>query len=129
MTKINLIAVLITILFQLNANAGTLCQTIAPTADKDKYSVELIPEGNGNIVLVKFTIPEECYVNIKVTDNEGITIQELVHDEMPAGSYNVYHSSAGNIFNGKDKCIMEIYGNSDNLTKIIYSKEVLLSVR
>lgn len=129
MTKINLIAVLISVLFQLNANAGTLCQTITPTADNDKYSVELIPEDKGNIVLVKFTIPEDCYVNIKVKDNEGKTIQELVQDEMFAGTYNIYHSTSALIFNGKDKCIMEIYKNQDNLKETIYTKEIKLSVK
>lgn len=111
----------------MNANAGTLCQTLTSGHDKDRYSVELIPEENGDIVLIKFTIPEDCFVDIRVTDMAGNTVQELVQDEMHAGSYNVYHSSVGNIFNGNDKCVMEIYKSSENPDKIIYSKEITLS--
>ena len=129
MSKINLIALLILILFQLNANAGTFCQTIPPISVNDKYSVELITEAKGNIVMVKFNIAEDCYVNIKVTDKNGITIQELVQDEMPAGTYNVYYNTSGRTFNRKDKCIMEIYKHSDNLTDTIYTKEIILSVK
>ncbi len=129
MRKINLIAVLISLLFYMNLNAGTMCQTITPNADSDKYSVELIPSDKENIVLVKFTLPEDCYVNIKVTDNGGNTVQELVSDEMPAGTYNIYHKCAGKIISGNDKCIMEIYKSRDNVSMKIYKKEIVISAK
>ncbi len=127
MTKINLIAVMISILFQLNANAGTVCKTKTPYADTYAYSFELMQEDNGNLVLVKFTIPEDCFVNIKVTDIEGNAIQELVQDEMPAGNYNVYYSIPGKYFNDKDKCTMKVYKTHDDLKEAVYTKEIILS--
>jgi len=129
MTKINLIAVLISILFQLNANAETMCQTITPDSDNDKYSVEILPSDKENIILVKFTVPEDCYVSIKVTDSAGNLIQELVKDEIPAGSYNVYHNTSEMIFNGKDKCTMEIYKTHDDSKEAVYTKEIILSAK
>ncbi|MBK9332701.1 MAG: hypothetical protein IPM96_09960 [Ignavibacteria bacterium] len=129
MNKIKLIAVLIPLLFHLNVNAGTLCQTMTPATDSEKYSMELIPEEIGNVVLVKFTIPEDCYVSIKVTDIPGNTVQELVQDEMTAGTYIVYHKCAGNIFNESDRYIMDIYESHDDKGMKIHSKELNLSAK
>lgn len=126
MYKIKFIAVLITIIFQINVNTEVMCQLTAPK-NINLYSVEVTQTSEENIVLVSFSIPEDCFVKIKVTDIKGNAIQELVDEEIPAGNYNVYHKSAGSIFNRKDKCVMEIYKNSDDLNEVIYKKETILT--
>ncbi|HMQ70548.1 MAG TPA: T9SS type A sorting domain-containing protein [Ignavibacteria bacterium] len=104
MYKLKFIAALITIMFQINLNAGAKCQQAVPI-NKNLYSVEVTQTSEENIVLVIFTVPDDCFVKINVTNTEGKTILELVNEEVPAGNYNVYHKSEVNIFNGKDKCV------------------------
>ncbi|MEO6695477.1 MAG: hypothetical protein ABIY50_06720 [Ignavibacteria bacterium] len=101
-----------------NTNAQNL-PTDKPT---NGYTINIYPDAENNVSLVKFKVPEEVFVRIIVIDELQNVIETLVEGDVDAGVHCIYYKPAKSRGKRKLECRIEIYKteNSD----LIYAKNI-----
>ncbi|MEO8666360.1 MAG: hypothetical protein ABI462_12775 [Ignavibacteria bacterium] len=118
-----LILTLIVLMVATTSKAVPGRQTLPLNVNTAGYTLEIIPDQQNNISIVRFIIPEEAIVKITVSDSYNRVMQVLTDGEMDNGSYCIYFKTDTGVAEGNLKYRMEVT-NKENFD-IIFTKEVV----
>ncbi|MDQ3022722.1 MAG: hypothetical protein M3R36_19485 [Bacteroidota bacterium] len=119
---------IIIIVLILTVNIGLTAE--AQTGPADGKSVLLTgfklfqnyPNPFNDLTIIEFSITDENYVNIFITDKSGNKIETLVEGEVDRGEHYVFFKPRKNMSEGNYYCTMNIF--SINEDKIIHSEKI-----
>ncbi len=124
MKRIILIVVSISFILQQQFNTGVHCHESAQSIENQGYKLEVFNVRGENIQRVQFTLVTDCYVTLRVMDQD---MTMLAEGDMETGMYSVYYKGEETKDLTFVRCNMEIYRDQSK-TEMLCKKEILLPV-